>query len=264
MSIEPVRNAAKVRLAADEIVLCVQLRHAQSVDWGIMAKACGFDAFYVDMEHGSSTLQNAAQICSSAVALGIAPLVRVQAGAYNDAARALDGGAMGVLFPHCDTAADAEKIVEACKFAPLGHRGSSGAGPVTGYRSMPLPELQAQVNEATMLIPMLESAEGVENAEAIAAVPGIDVLQIGTNDLLTSLGIPGQVDHPRLRECYVHVAQAVRKHGKHMGIGAVHGKPERTQDLIKVGARFVMAGNEASYFMNAARRDVQDLRKMQK
>ena len=133
-------------------------------------------------------------------------------------------------------------LVAACKFPPLGHRSVSGAGPLQGFRATPLGEVNSQGNELTLCIPMLETPEGIANADAIAAVPGIDVLLIGSNDLSAALGIPGDLKHPKIRAAYEATAAACKKHGKQLGIGGVRGDPRMTADLVKLGARFMIAG----------------------
>ena len=114
------------------------------------------------------------------------------------AGAAIPRGQVKVL-PDVNTSAQAETIVSACRFPPLGKRSVMGLGPALGYRSVPLSELNPKLNAETAVIVMLETGEGIENCDAIAAVDGIDVLLIGSGDLTTDLGIPGQVDHPRLR-----------------------------------------------------------------
>jgi len=109
---------------------------------------------------------------------------------------------------------------------------------------------------------MLETPEGIANAEAIAAVPGIDMLLIGSNDLCTELGIPGQVKHPKIREAYEVTAAACQKHGKFLGVGGIRGDLELQTQLTQLGARFIIAGNDVNYLMNAARQDAQALRQV--
>src|SRR5690242_7759537 len=107
--------------------------------------------------------------------------------------------------------------VIACRFPPVGKRSAMGLGPALGYHRVPLSELNPKLNAETAVIVMLETAEGIENCEAIAAVDGIDVLLIGSGDLTTDLGIPGQVDHPQLRAAYERVAVACRMHERCWG-----------------------------------------------
>jgi 2-keto-3-deoxy-L-rhamnonate aldolase RhmA len=127
---------------------------------------------------------------------------------------------------------------------------------------MPLGEINERLNAETALIVMLETAEGIDNAAAIAALPGIDVLLIGSGDLTTDYGIPGQVDHPRLREAYEHVADACRKHGKVLGVGGIRHNVGLQGELIRLGARFVIAGTDVNYVLAGARQDTAALREI--
>jgi len=174
--------------------------------------------------------------------------------------RVLDGGAQGVILPDVNTRAEAEAIVAACRFPPLGKRSVMGLGPSLGYRAVPLSELNPKLNAETAVIVMLETGEGVENCEAIAAVDGIDVLLIGSGDLTTDLGIPGQVDHPRLRAAYERVAAACRAQKKVLGVGGIRHNTALQGELIKLGARFVIAGTDTNYVLAGARQDTEALR----
>lgn len=255
-----VENPAKRKLAAGELVLCMGLRQARTVDVAMMAAACGFDAVYVDMEHSPVSFETVSLICTGAIGAGITPLVRVPGHDGHDATRVLDGGALGVIVPHVNNRAEAEALVGACRFPPHGHRSVMGTGPTLGYRAMPLADINRHLNEQTLLIVMLETPEGIENSAEIAAVPGIDVLLIGSNDLCTELGIPGQLRHPSLRDAFEKTAAACKAHGKVLGVGGIRGDLELQSDLVKMGARFIIAGSDVTYLMAAARKDAETLR----
>ncbi len=257
-----IRNRAKERLAAGEVVLCLGTRIARTVDIGMIADACGFDAFYVDMEHSATALETAAAMCAAGLALGITPIVRTPGHAPHAASRLLDSGAFGIIYPHVNTRAEAEAFVSACKFPPIGHRSVAGAGPAQAYRNLPLGEVNAHGNDVTLCIAMLETPQGIENADAIASVEGIDVLLIGSNDLSTEMGLPGDLRHPKIRAAYETTAAACKRHGKHMGIGGVRGDAELTRDLIALGGRFMITGFDVGYLMSAARADVAAIRKI--
>jgi 2-keto-3-deoxy-L-rhamnonate aldolase RhmA len=107
----------------------------------------------------------------------------------------------------------------------------------------------------------LETPEGIANADAIAAVPGIDVLLIGSNDLCTAMGIPGDLKSPKLRAAYEVTAKACKAHGKHLGVGGIRGDIDHIGQLMKLGARFVIAGSDVQYLMKSARDEVDGLRK---
>jgi 2-keto-3-deoxy-L-rhamnonate aldolase RhmA len=253
-------KSMKEKLATGELVLCMNLRLARSVDIAMIAKAGGYDALYVDMQHAPYSIETTATICAAALGIGIAPLVRVPSHEPQWMSRVLDGGAQGVIVPDVNTRGQAEAIVGACRFPPVGRRSVMGLGPVLGYRAVPLVELNQKLNAETTVIVMLETAEGIENCEAIAAVDGVDVLLIGSGDLTTDLGIPGEVDHPRLRVAYERVAATCRAHNKVLGVGGIRQNTALQGELIRLGARFVIAGTDTNYVLAGARHDTAALR----
>lgn len=246
------RNRVAERLAADEVAVSMTVRLVESVEIAQIAATCGYDSLYIDIEHSPLTLYQTGQICVAALGAGITPFVRVPAHGPEYVSRVLDAGAMGVIAPHVRSAAEARAVVEAAKFPPLGHR-SVGAGlPQLQYRSYPLAEARKLLNERTTVLCMIESPEGLDQCEAIAAVEGVDILFIGTNDLCAEMGIDGQFEHPRVRAAYERVIAAARKHGKHVGIGGLAGKPKLLAEFVGLGARYVSAGSDLSYMMSAA------------
>ncbi|MDO8277938.1 MAG: aldolase/citrate lyase family protein [Burkholderiaceae bacterium] len=257
MSQAAIVNPAKQKLAAGEFVLCMTLRHVITPDAPLMVREAGFDAFYVDREHSAISESATSQLCISAVALGMTPLVRVRSLCSADIAGALDGGALGVIVPHVGTPEQARFAVQCAKFPPLGDRSVAALNPITGYRSLPLPETMRLQNDATLLIAMLETEEGIRNAEQIAAVPGIDILMIGSNDLSAQLGIAGEKNHPRLMDAFKTVAAAALRHDKHF-VGGGAG-PDLAQ-VAGLGARVLMGGTDAAYFISGARQSAQAIR----
>src|ERR1700737_536803 len=234
-------KSMKRKLAVGELVLCMNLRLARSVDIARVVKAGGYDALYVDMEHSPYSIETTATICAAALGIGITPLVRVPSHDAHWSSRVLDGGAHGVIVPHVDDPSQAEAVVRNCRFPPVGRRSVMGLGPALGYVAAPLGELNDRLNRETALIVMLETGEGIENAAAIAALPGIDVLLIGSGDLTTDYGIPGQVEHPRLRAAYERVADACRTHGKVLGVGGIRHNVALQGELTRPAARFWIA-----------------------
>jgi len=254
-------NRAQERLARGEVALCMATRLARTAEIAMIADSCGFDALFVDMEHCTISLDDAAQICVAALPVGVTPLVRIAGHHFEDATRLLDMGALGIVCPNVSTPAEAEAFARACRFPPVGERSVAGAGALQGYRATPLGEVNKQGNAATLLIPMLETPEGIANADAIAAVPGIDVLLIGSNDLCTAMGIPGELKSPKLRAAYETTAKACKAHGKHLGVGGIRADVEHVAELVKLGARFVIAASDVQYLMKSARDEVTALRK---
>ena len=255
-------SSAKEKLGRGELVLCLGLRQARTVDIAMIAMQAGFDCVYVDMEHSPISLETTSMICAGCHGLGITPLVRPPSHAADWISRALDGGAQGLIVPHVSNATQAKAIVSAARFPPLGQRSVMGPTPALAYKSLPLGETNQTLNSQTLLIVMIETPEGVERAGEIAAVEGIDMLLIGSNDLCTELGIPGELKHPKLRAAYDAVAKACKQHGKTLGVGGIRGDLELQTQLYRLGARFIIAGNDVGYLAAAARADVQSLRKL--
>lgn len=253
-------NSARQKLAADGLVLCMGLRQARSVDIAMIAAESGFDSVYVDLQHSPLSLETASAICAGSIGLGITPLVRVPGHAADWISRVLDGGAQGVIVPNVDAPEQARAVVDAARFPPLGRRSVMGSGPALRYQGLKLGEVNRTLNEETLLVVMLETAQGIENADAIARVAGIDILLIGSNDLCTEMGIPGELRHPKLRQAYDAVARACKAHGKTLGVGGIRGDLELQADLLRLGARFIIAGNDTAYLAAAARKDAEALR----
>jgi 2-keto-3-deoxy-L-rhamnonate aldolase RhmA len=133
---------------------------------------------------------------ASSRAADLIPMVRIPATEYHLIARPLDVGAMGLMVPMVESAEQAWAIVDSAKYPPLGRRGAAFGMAHDDYSGGDISEKMASANDEVLLIAQIETARGVENLDAIAAVDGIDVLWIGHFDLTNSLGIPGQFSHP--------------------------------------------------------------------
>ena len=246
-----ISNTAKNRLESGELALGIGLRQARTVDIGKIMKTCGYDWLFIDMEHNSMSIDTAAQISVAAQDAGIAPIVRVPGFQHFHASRALDGGAQGVVVPHVDTAEVAAEMVSNCKYPPVGHRSVTGRLPQVDFEAHPQDEVTRSVNNATLVVVMVETPTAVENVEAIAAVPGVDSVLVGTNDLCTEMGIPGAVGDPRIQEVMERVVAACRAHGKHPGLGGVY-EPPLMERYIRMGMRLVLCGSDLTMMMAAA------------
>src|SRR5690606_11425594 len=124
--------------------------------------------------------------------------------------------------PHVDTAEEAKAVVHACLYPPLGGRSLTAPLPQARFRHLPFSTMMTMVNQETLVVVMLETGTAIENADAIAAVPGIDVVMIGTNDLAADLGVPGELDHPSVVSAYEKTISACERHGKVAGMGGVY------------------------------------------
>lgn len=255
-------NRTKQKLAANELVLAMAVNQMRTPNVAMIAAACGFDAIYIDLEHNPTSLETAAGICVAALGVGITPIARGTSHDPHDATRILDCGALGVMVPHIQDAEEARAVVEACRYAPLGHRSAAGSLPTLGYASLPQPEINRRGNQETLLIAMIETPEAVENADAIAAVEGIDTVHVGSTDLSTEMGIAGDYKHERMRAAFEKVAAAAKKHGKSMGVGGVREDLEFQTWLLKLGVRYLTGGSDTGYILSAGRADVKRLREL--
>jgi 2-keto-3-deoxy-L-rhamnonate aldolase RhmA len=238
------------QLRAGKLAVGLGVRTARTVDVPQMLKTCGFDWAFIDCEHSSLELDTAAQLACASLAIGITPLVRVPGLEPWHSSRLLDNGAQGIVFPHIEDTAQAKHAVDACRFPPAGHRSMGGSLPQVGYASLPAGEMARLVNEETMVVVMIESPRGVANCEEIAAVPGVDALLVGTNDLCFEMGIPGQFNDARVAEAYRKVIAACRKHGRFAGMGGMY-TPELIERHVAMGVQLVLSGSDFSLLMQA-------------
>jgi len=256
-------NAAKARLKKNQLAVGIGVRLVRNVDIIKVMKAAGFDWLFLDLEHGVMSIERAAEICVAAQDSGIAPIVRVPYGELAMATRLLDGGALGIVIPHVDTAEDAREIADRLRYAPLGHRSVGGGQAQFDYAPMKVADMTKRANDNTLITVMIETPKAVRNADAIAAVPGIDCLLIGSSDLSVELGIPGQNGHEKIQAAADRVVAACRKHRKWAGMGGAYSD-ELLQLYIDKGVKMLLAGNDLPMLTNAARTHQAKVRAFQK
>jgi 2-keto-3-deoxy-L-rhamnonate aldolase RhmA len=251
-----VRNVAREKLEEGQLSLGVGVRMTRSVEIAKAMAVAGFDWLFLDMEHGVMSLEACAQISIAALDAGIAPIARVPNGEYAIATRAL-----GIVVPHVDSAAEAREVINRLKYPPVGHRSMGGIGPHYGLRSASSGEAAAALNAANLTIVMLETPTAITNAEEIAAVPGVDVLLIGTNDLCAEMGIHGDFGNERVADAYRTMIAAARKHGKFPGMAGVYNETIMPR-YIDMGTRFILSGQDAAFLAAGAAQRTGFLRKL--
>ncbi len=256
-----VRNVAREKLEAGQLSLGVGIRMTRSVEIAKAMAVAGFDWLFLDMEHGVMSLEACAQISAAALDAGIAPIARVPNPEFAIATRALDNGTLGIVMPHVDSAVEATEVVNRLKYPPVGHRSMGGIGPHYGLRSASTGEAAQALNAANLTVVMLETPTAIRNADEIAAVPGVDVLLIGTNDLCAEMGIPGDFGNERVAEAYRAMIAACKKHNKFPGMAGIYNEQIMTR-YIDMGARFILSGQDAQFMMAGAAQRTGALRKM--
>ena len=245
------KNFAKEKIFNNELCLGVGLRQSRTVDIGKIMATSGYDWLFIDMEHNSMDIDIASQISVAAQDAGITPIVRVPDFAHHHATRVLDCGAMGVVFPHVDNAEIAKKLVSYCLYPPKGHRSMTGVLPQLDFKQQPIADVARTINENMLIVIMLESPEAIDNVDSIAAIDGVDVVLIGTNDLCMEMGIPGDYSNPKVKDAYSKVIETCKKYGKTPGMGGVY-KEELMSEYIKMGMRFILSGSDLSFMMQSA------------
>lgn len=229
--------------AKSGIVVCgTMIRFIRNSAIVCFAKHAGLDFFMMDCEHGAFTTETLHDMYMTAAAYGIEGFARVPVPTKDYVSRILDCGASGIMAPLTETVEQARQLVYYSKYAPIGNRGfSSGAN--TAYRGGVHADIMKEANDRVWSIAQIETALGVENAEKIAAVEGIDALLIGPNDLSISLGVPGDLTNPIEIQAIKKVAAACKKHNK---LFTVHSRPE-FQALFKGYLSFIMQMGEGEF-----------------
>jgi len=174
----------------------------------------GASAVWICNEHVSNDWFNLENQVRAAKLYDVDTIVRVERGSYSDYVKPFEADATAIMVPHVRTAEEARQIVQMTRFHPLGRRAMDGGNPDGRYCQIPVADYMAHSNSERLLIFQIESPEALENVEAIAAVPGFDMLLFGPGDFSHLIGKPGQVDAPEVVAARKRVGAAGRKHGK--------------------------------------------------
>ena len=255
-----VPNPTKELLRAGKVALGMNVRLARSGDIARIAKTTGHDFIFVDIQHSLYNVETIGHIAQAALGVGVSPLVRVRSCDDPDTQVLLDNGVTGIVFPDISTADEARRAVNRAKFPPIGKRSVGGGYPIFDYRPMNTADAVPALDDNALIVCMIETREGLENIDEICAVPGIDVIHIGSNDLLTALGAPGTFGSPQHIEAVDRIFAAAKKHGKIPGIGGDRNL-QRQAEFIRKGARFITTNSEIAFILAEATRVTTELRK---
>jgi len=243
-------NPVKRKLGQGGVSLGTMVFEFATTGIARLAAASGAEFVLLDQEHTGAGLETVRMFTATARACDIVPLVRVPATEYHLLAGALDVGPMGVMVPMVESAEQARKIVASAKYPPVGRRGV-GILYRDDWVDGSVAATMEQVNRELLLIAQVETAPGVEHADEIAAVEGIDVLWIGHYDLTTSLGIPGQFEHESYLNAVDRLLDVSRRTGKALGIMA--GTVDDGVWALERGFRAVAYGGDLWLYQEALR-----------
>jgi 4-hydroxy-2-oxoheptanedioate aldolase len=225
-------NRAKHKLLNGQIVT-VTSGH-QSSDMIDFLGPLGFDAVWIETEHGPVSWEQIGDMSRACDLWGMSPIVRVNANEPWLITRTLDRGATGIVVPHVSTKAAAEKAMQSAKYAPLGYRGMFG-----GRRSFGVPEYFNKANDETIVVVLIEEMEAVRNLAEILTVEHLDVFFVAPSDLAQTMGHIGNPTHPEVQKVIDEAIGQIVKSGRIAGTLVNDENVERYLDL---GVRFIMNG----------------------
>jgi 2-keto-3-deoxy-L-rhamnonate aldolase RhmA len=241
-------NPVRVALRGGQPVVGATLTVA-SPEIAAQTANLGFDFLWIEMEHSPVTLESARNMILATRGLKAVPFIRVPVNELWTAKRALDAGALGVIFPFTTTPELARQAVAACKYPPLGRR---GAGPGLASFRWPAPEGYTDfADRNAMVVTIIEEARAVEHIDEIAAIPGIDVLFIGVNDLSFSYGFRGRQDPPEVQAAIRKIVAAAQRH--HVPVGRPAGSAADIRKYMQEGFTFFQAASELGFISAGAR-----------
>lgn len=249
-------NTLKRRLRAGEVVVGMWCTLPSPGVINLIA-AAGFDFVIIDLEHGPADFETAEDLVRAAESEGCCPLIRLGQIDEDRIIKSLDIGAHGVLVAHVEEPRDAEEVISLVKYSPLGRRGFSPYTRAGGYGSAGIERHTETENAETLAGVILEAKGGVENLEAIARTPNLDLIYIGAYDLSQALGMPGQVQHPVIRQHLQEGIGKIRAAGLAAGGYVAKGFEDMTW-MIDMGMQFITCLPDVTVFHDACAKLVGD------
>lgn len=249
-------NPVKKKLAAGGVVIGGTIT-ASNVDTASIMADAGFDFLWIEGEHSPISLETTRNIIMATKGAKAMPFTRVPVNELWTAKRVLDIGSLGVIFPFTNNPELARRAVAACKYPPVGDRGAGPSMAMLRWPGVP-GGYPKWANDNVMVITIIERKEAVDKIEEIAAVPGIDVLFIGLNDLSYSLGVGGVRDAPEVKAAVKRVMAAAAKHKIPVG---GPGGAANVKSMIADGYRFIQGPSDLSLLQIATREFFSNVRK---
>jgi len=235
-------NKTKAKLKRGEPVYGCFVRYPDPALVEMLARF-GWDFMVFESEHGRLDPRTCEEMVRAAEVNGITPIVRVTTNSPSIILRFLDTGAQGIIVPQVNSAEEAERAVAAVKFQPRGNRGLSGSRAADYGQGLSFQDHVLQSNRETLMVLYVETAEAVRQLPRILAVEGVDVVNVGRTDLSHSLGVPGQPEHPRMRQCLQEILAGLRNSPVALGIMAAN--PEAARHWRARGARYISVNLES-------------------
>lgn len=253
------KNQVKQKLKQGGIVIGPMVSEIRTPGIAILFARAGFDFFFIDMEHSPFTLETVSDMILAARAAGISPIVRPPSRVLSEnLSRPLDAGAEGLLVPQIQTREDVMDIVKWCRYAPLGERGMALTRQHTFFEGGKPAETARQLNEEVLIILQIEHRDAIENLPDLLSIPGIDGALVGPADLSSSLGIPGQIDHPKFLEAAHRVIEVSRENKVIPGIHIDSLKAAAY--WMKEGMKLIGFNTDIKFLLEASKNSARELR----
>jgi len=235
-------NTTKEKLKKGEVVFGCFTRYPNATLAEVLGY-CGWDFIVFDGEHGTIEPADCEQMVRAAELQGVTPIIRVPVNQPHVILRFLDTGAQGLHVPMVRTAADAEAVVRSVKYQPRGSRGLAAVRAADFAQRAPFVDYIAQANAETLVVAHIETEDSVACLPQIAAVDGLDVAFLGPTDLSNSLGIPGQLKHPKFEAIWRQFLDALS--GSSAALGIMVPNAEAARMWRDRGARYIAIGLES-------------------
>lgn len=250
----------KAKLKKGGLAIGTMISEIRNPNLAYMLARCGFDFFILDNEHGSYSPETISDIIAASRGAGISTIVRIPEIRRETILKPLDCGAAGLLVPLVNTADQAKEIMRHAKYPPSGNRGVALSRAHSLYGRPKAVEYLDEANKATFIAVQAETPEAIKNLEKIASTPGIDAIFVGPSDLSVSLGIAGQITHPKEVEAIGKVIDVCQAH--HIIPGIHMSKLETLKEWIQKGMRFVTFSSDVDLMARAAADGLVQLKKV--
>lgn len=244
------RVSAKAKLA-EQAFLTGPFVETQSPELVEALGIAGFDLAIIDCEHAAFSGEQVGHLIRAATVAGIAPMVRVRENDPGRILEALDLGATGLHIPQIATAADAERAVRAVRFGPEGERGFNPFVRAGRYGSLPVAELRREAAEDTLIVLHIEAEGALGEIDSILATEGVDVAFLGPYDMSQTLGVPGEVTHPRVLEALRSIVISAGERG--VTVGCFAKSSAEAELWMREGVRYLIYSVDSFLFLEAAK-----------
>ena len=229
-----------------------------------LAGFCGLDFCRIDNEHSWRRDESAENMIRAAVISGVVPLLRVDRDDLNVVRKALEIGAGGIIVPHINTAEEVEEIVRAAKFPPRGERGIGTLCFSAHWGTEKTMEWIKWSNKEQLIGIMIEDSRAVSKLDEIMSVKELDYVLFGASDYASSIGLPGETNHPKVMDALKKTIRAAERHGKHVCKGVGHPWVENAKKFVDMGCHMIEIGHDVTILKSVWSMKGEEIRKLRK